>query len=61
MPANAKPGQGIHHINFGVYLKEKMDALKIECIVRHKGEMTEMIPEMVGFLKKHLRPEASSK
>jgi acetyl esterase len=30
LPADAKPGQGIHHPNFGRQLKEKMDELGIE-------------------------------
>lgn len=30
LPADARPGQGIHHPNFGRHLKEKMDALGIE-------------------------------
>jgi acetyl esterase len=53
LPASAKPGQGIHHINFGVYMKEKMDALKIECIIRHREDVVNPTPEMVEFFKKH--------
>lgn len=30
LPANAQPGQGIHHPNFGRHLKTRMDELKIE-------------------------------
>ena len=30
LPADARPGQGIHHPNFGRHLKAKMDELKIE-------------------------------
>ena len=56
-PVIFKPGQGIHHINFGLYLKEKMDALKIECVVRHKDEVADPVPEMVEFFKKHFRIE----
>jgi acetyl esterase len=56
LPADAKPGQGIHHINFGTYLKEKMDALKIECVVRHQEEVAKnLTTEMVEFFKKHFR------
>ena len=54
LPADAKPGQGIHHINFGLYLKEKMDALKIECVVRHQKDQANPTAEMVAFFKKHL-------
>ena len=35
LPADAKPGQGIHHPNFGAALKAKLDPLHIECITRH--------------------------
>jgi acetyl esterase/lipase len=35
LPDDAKPGEGIHHPNFGVALKEKMDPIGIECVLRH--------------------------
>lgn len=54
LPDNAKPGQGIHHINFGTYLKGKMDKLKIECTIRHKDDGANPTVEMVAFFKKHL-------
>ncbi len=58
LPADAQPGQGIHHINFGLKLKEKMDALKIECVVRHSDDYRasggNANREIVEFLKKHL-------
>ena len=54
LPANAKEGAGIHHINFGLRLKEKMDALGIECIVRHRDEGANAEREMVEFLARHL-------
>ena len=38
LPADAKPGQGIHHPRFGEALKARLDPLKIECIVRHRSE-----------------------
>jgi acetyl esterase len=38
LPEDARPGQGIHHINFGLELKKKMDPLKIRCIVRHRDD-----------------------
>lgn len=60
LPENAKPGQGIHHINFGLALKEKMDALKIECTVRHvddfKGKAGNPTAQMLEFFQKHLKP-----
>lgn len=55
IPPNAKPGQGIHHINFGYRLKEKMDALGIECAVRHRDEGAEQDPEIAAFFLRHLR------
>ncbi len=55
LPADPRPGQGIHSINFGTYLKEKMDALGIECVVRHEDEHPDLAKETIGFLKKHLR------
>jgi acetyl esterase/lipase len=52
--ANAKGGAGIHHINFGLRLKEKMDPLGIECIVRHRDEGAELDRESLDFFVKHL-------
>ncbi|NUM55929.1 MAG: alpha/beta hydrolase [Candidatus Hydrogenedentes bacterium] len=54
-----KPGWGIHHIKFGYALKEQMDSLGIECVVRHaddyqgqpQGESPTYL-ELVAFLKK---------
>lgn len=54
IPADAKPGQGIHHINFGLRLKEKMDALRIECTVRSREERANPDKEIVEFFAKHL-------
>jgi len=54
LPANAKPGQGIHHINFGRRLKEQMDKLGIECIVRHQDESRNIPREITDFRIQHL-------
>ena len=54
LPADAKAGQGIHHINFGTHLKEKMDKLKIECVIRHADEKVNTNRESLDFLAKHL-------
>jgi acetyl esterase len=54
LPAKPKDGQGIHHINFGLRLKEKMDALGIECVVRHRDEGAQPDREMVEFFERHL-------
>jgi acetyl esterase/lipase len=53
LPADAKPGQGIHHINFGLKLKEQMDKLGIECVIRHTDEKMNLNAESVAFFKKH--------
>jgi len=55
IPKDAKPGDGIHHINFGLKLKEKMDRLGIECVVRHQDEGANPLKETVEFLAGHLR------
>ncbi|HYF35282.1 MAG TPA: alpha/beta hydrolase [Prosthecobacter sp.] len=55
LPANAKPGQGIHHINFGHKLKEQMDKLGIECTIRHRDENPNVDRETVEFFLKHLQ------
>ena len=38
LPADARPGQGIHHPRFGKELKKAMDALGIECTVKHSTD-----------------------
>ena len=59
LPVNAPAGTGIHHPNFGKKLKQKMDALKIECVLKHQedyrrdgGNLSE---DMVKFLQRHFR------
>ncbi len=54
IPADAKPGQGIHHLNFGLRLKEKMDTLKIDCTIRSRKERADPDKELVEFFVKHL-------
>lgn len=58
LPADARPGQGIHHPKFGAALKEKMDPLGVECVLRHrddyKGKPDALHREMVAFFVKHL-------
>jgi acetyl esterase/lipase len=56
LPANAKPGEGIHHPNFGTYLKEKMDKLGIECIIRHRDDRANPDRDAVEFFVRHLAP-----
>lgn len=59
LPPSPKDGQGIHHINFGLRLKEKMDALGIECTVRHRDEGAEPDKETAAFFVKHLTGKAT--
>ncbi len=54
IPADAKPGAGIHHIIFGLKLKEQMDKLGIECTIRHADEKADSAQETNDFLVKHL-------
>ena len=59
LPEDAKAGQGIHHPKFGQALKEKLDPLKIECVLRHSDDYRErgnamdaLHREMVDFFVK---------
>lgn len=58
LPKDAKPGQGIHHPNFGRMLKERMDELGIENVFVNtdggKNPAPAAIPNMLEFFKKHL-------
>jgi len=58
LPPDAPPGAGIHHPNFGKKLKEKMDALKIECVLKHqndyRGGGRNPQDDMMQFFVKHL-------
>ena len=49
---DADPNLGIHHPKFGAVLKEKMDALKIECTVVSKGDGNRVAD--TDFLKSRL-------
>lgn len=60
--ATDKPGLGIHKMEFGTYLKERMDKAGVECVVRHGDEFKgggnpreKAFDEIVAFLTKHLR------
>ena len=53
-PPGAKAGEGIHHPNLGVYLKEKMDALKVECVLRRKEDGGSATEAEIEFLVNHL-------
>jgi hypothetical protein len=56
LPADGRPGQGLHHPRFGKYLKEKMDALHIECVLRNTTDGLQPHPNTVfrEFLRDHL-------
>lgn len=58
LPADAKPGQGIHHPNFGRMLKERMDKLGIENVLINQGDDKSKAAnagrEMLEFFQKHL-------
>ena len=57
LPPDAKPGQGIHHPRFGLFLKERMDQLGIECELRYPGDgrgETAGPKLLAGFLIRHL-------
>ncbi|MBI3881631.1 MAG: alpha/beta hydrolase [Verrucomicrobia bacterium] len=53
LPPDARPGAGIHHINFGLKLKEQMDKLGVECTIRHSDEGANQTTESVEFFVKH--------
>jgi acetyl esterase len=58
LPPDAKPGEGIHHPNFGRLLKEQMDELGIENVFINqnagKNQAGDPIREMFDFFLKHL-------
>lgn len=61
LPAGARPGEGIHHPRFGRFLKEKMDALGIECVFRNTQDGQQPHPNIVfrEFLRDHLLGKAA--
>jgi acetyl esterase/lipase len=61
LPADARPGAGIHHPRFGVALKSALDPLDVECLLRHHEDYRgrdqpeqAMYEELVGFFVSHL-------
>jgi len=54
LPADARPGQGIHHPNFGRQLKKKMDELGIENVYIYQPESRgrNVAREMLEFFEK---------
>jgi len=56
LPANARPGQGIHHPKFGHMLRREMGKLGIESLYRHaKDGGPNLHLEMFQFFKRHFR------
>jgi len=62
LPADAKPGEGIHHPRFGEALKARLGPLKIECILHHwteypKGDdkSADMCRDMTEFFVRQFR------
>jgi len=53
-PPGAKAGEGIHHPLLGVFLKEKMDAVKVECVLRRKEDGGNPTAAEIEFLQQHL-------
>ena len=58
-PPDLPSGPGIHHPRFGFVLKERLDALGVECTVRCKGDPDDL-PTELDFLRRHLHPNASA-
>lgn len=56
LPPDARPGQGIHHPNFGRHLQEKMNALGIENVMVYLPDSPgrNVSREMAEFFQKHL-------
>ncbi len=57
LPPDAKPGDGIHHPRFGLFLKERMDKLGLECTVRYPddgGGRIDLVAAMTEFFRRHL-------
>lgn len=56
LPADARPGQGIHHPNFGRQLKKQMDALGVENVYVYTPDEPRRNAngEMVEFFQRHL-------
>jgi len=63
LPVTVK-AEGIHNYRFGLVLKERMDQLGIECVLRHSGQYAPQdrgvknLREMVDFFVKHFPHEA---
>jgi acetyl esterase len=54
VPAGSKAGEGIHHPNLGLFLKQKMEAAKVECVLRLKEDHVNATDAEIEFLRQHL-------
>lgn len=61
LPADARPGLGIHHPRFGAALKAMLDPLGVECVLRHENDYRgqslprrAMYGDLVDFFARHL-------
>lgn len=57
LPSNASFSRSIHHTEFGVLLKEELDALGVENVLQYKGDGNSHLAYL-KFLVKHLKPES---
>jgi predicted alpha/beta-fold hydrolase len=51
---SSTPSEAIHHPGFGTALKEEMDRLKIECVLRFKDDIDNINRDLIRFLDSHL-------
>jgi acetyl esterase/lipase len=58
-PPGSRAGEGIHHPALGVSLKEKMDAVRVECVLRRKQDGGNPTAAEMAFLHQHLAPASS--
>lgn len=49
-----EPYMAIHHVTFGLRLKERMDKLGIECVIRHRSDPNATPAQMTDFIARHL-------
>jgi acetyl esterase/lipase len=61
LPVDARAGEGIHHPNFGIALKERLAPLGVACVLRHEDDDRGLpTPEdglprdLVAFFQQHL-------
>jgi acetyl esterase/lipase len=60
LPPNTPINTSIHHSEFGVILKEKLDAAGVENVLQTKDDKSDPLA-MWKFLPKHLKPEGPAK